>query len=129
VTALATEDARTPAFNLAAFAAVADRLEQVLDGESSALERNQPCDLPAICQRKRQGLLELSRFLPRAAASTEQDAAKQRLDRLAIKLDRNHRALGIQLQAVREVADIIARAMRDADSDGTYSPLGLAYRR
>jgi hypothetical protein len=123
VTALAAEPVRNPAFNLAAFVAVADRLEGVIDGETEALERNQPCDLGAICQRKRQGLLELSRFLPRAAVSADREVAHRRLDRLAAKLDRNRRALDIQLQAVREVADIISRALKEADSDGTYSPL------
>ena len=49
------------------------------------------------------------------------EQARFRLDRLSEKLERNRRVLDVQLRAVREVSDIIAGAIRDAESDGTYS--------
>ena len=109
--------------NVHAFAAVAERLEAALDLESDALQQNKSCDLGEICQQKRQGLLELSRIVPRMTSVSDQYEARDRLGRLAIKLERNRMALDIQLRAVREVADIIARTMREAESDGTYSKL------
>jgi hypothetical protein len=43
------------------------------------------------------------------------------LDALRVKLDANQRLLRIQLNAARKVSDIIARAIQDGQSDGTYS--------
>jgi len=37
------------------------------------------------------------------------------------KLERNRAVLEMHYEAVREVAAIIVRAIREADSDGTYS--------
>lgn len=110
-----------PTFSFAAFAAVADRLEAVLDFETESLTRHRPCDLADTCGRKRQGLLELSRFLPSLATVAEREGAKGRLGRLEQKIELNRRALDVQIGAVREVADIIANTLRDAESDGTYS--------
>lgn len=110
-----------PLFSFAAFAAVADRLEAVLDHETEALRRNRACDLADTCGRKRQGLLELTRFLPSLATAEEREGARGRLGRLDAKLALNRQVLDVQIGAVRRVADIIARTLRDAESDGTYS--------
>lgn len=110
-----------PLFSFAAFAAVAERLEVVLDHETEALRHNRPCDLVETCGRKRQGLLELSRFLPSFATVEEREAARSRIGRLETKIERNREMLDVRIGAVREVSDIIARSMREAESDGTYS--------
>ena len=44
-----------------------------------------------------------------------------RLTRLRTKLEINSAALKMHLDAVREVSAVMADAMRDAESDGTYS--------
>ena len=111
----------TSMFSFAAFEAVAERLEAVLDTETDALKTNRPCDMNEICQRKRQSLLELSRFLPRLATSEEREGARSRLGTLTVKLEHNRQAIDVQLRAVREISDIIASSMREAESDGTYS--------
>lgn len=105
----------------AALAGVVDRIEATIDAETEAFATRRAIDLADINQRKRQGLLELSRLLPSLTVEMLDGAARARLIGLSEKLEKNRRALDIQLSAVREVADIIAATIRDADSDGTYS--------
>jgi hypothetical protein len=45
----------------------------------------------------------------------------EEIQRLRQKLERNRAILEMHYDAVREVAAIIVRAVKDADSDGTYS--------
>jgi hypothetical protein len=45
-----------------------------------------------------------------------------RLAGLRAKLDANRAVLKLHLEAVREIANIMSDAIRDAESDGTYSP-------
>ena len=55
------------------------------------------------------------------AKSGGDPAVQARLGRFAAALEDNRRTLDIHLRAVREVADVIAKSMRDQESDGTYS--------
>ena len=105
-----------------AFLAVVDRVEAVLDAEIDALSRDIPADITDLGNRKRQGLLEMSRALKGAAAAGPRAEIRDRLVRFVAKLERNRAVLGTQLRAVREIADIIAQTMQEAESDGTYSP-------
>jgi hypothetical protein len=57
-----------------------------------------------------------------------QENVLQRLAILRSKLERNSTILQIHLRAVQEVAAIIARAIQDAESDGTYSITKFAER-
>ena len=106
---------------VAALLAVVDRLEGLLDAETDALKRSLPADMAEIGNRKRQGLLELGRALRTAPALGPQPEVRERLKRFAAAAERNRAALGTQLRAVREIADIIGQTLRDAESDGTYS--------
>ena len=108
---------------LAAFLAVVDRLESVLDHETEALKGRLPSDMAEIGNRKRQGLLEMDRALRSASSDRSRPEVRERLRRFAVVVERNRAALGTQLRAVREIADIIAQTLKDADSDGTYSPV------
>ena len=116
----AAPEPATPA-TVVAFLAVVDRVEAVLDAETDALTRQLPSDMTDIGNRKRQGLLELSRALKSAAAAGPRAEIRDRLARFARALERNRAVLGSQLLAVREIADIIGHTMREAESDGTYS--------
>ena len=109
---------------LASFAAIVDRLEQVVDTETEALGLSRPVDLALINRQKRQGLLELSRIMRALAGADAAGEARRRLDQLSGKLETNRLALDRQLRAVREVADIIALSIQEAESDGTYSQPG-----
>ncbi len=106
---------------LAAFLAIVERVEAVLDAETEVLTRNLPTDISDLGHRKRQGLLEMTRIMRTAASSGAQVEMRERLGRFSVKLERNRAVLGTQLRAVREIADIIALTMRDSESDGTYS--------
>lgn len=106
---------------LGAFNAVVDRIEQVVVRETDALSRRAPVDVGATVRQKRQGLLELTRLMRAMPATGPQGEARARLARLATLLDRNQAVLDGHLRAVREVADIVAKVMRDAESDGTYT--------
>ncbi|RYB03038.1 flagellar protein FlgN [Lichenibacterium ramalinae] len=113
-------EAATPAVVMA-FIAVVDRVEGVVEAETEALTRNLPADMTELGNRKRQGLLEMSRALKAAAAAGPRAEIRDRLARFAGRLERNRAVLGTQLFAVREIAEIIAQTLQDADSDGTYS--------
>lgn len=107
---------------VAALLAVVDRLEGLLDAETDALKRSLPADMAEIGNRKRQGLLEMDRALRAAASAGPAPELRERLQRFAGAVERNRAALGTQLRAVREIADIVAQTLREAESDGTYSP-------
>ncbi|MBE7201483.1 MAG: flagellar protein FlgN [Parafilimonas terrae] len=108
---------------LAAFMAVVGRIEGVVEAETEALSRNLQVDMVALNHRKRQGLLELSRVMRTLTGFGPNALAQARLGGLAAKLDANRIVLDRQLRAMREVTEIVARSLRDADSDGTYSRL------
>lgn len=96
-----------------------DRLEEIIDGEFAALEQNRSFDVEAFNHRKSRSLLELSRLPVPTEAPDE--VIRSRLPRLRSKLSRNQELLAIHLAAAREISDVLAKAMHDAESDGTYS--------
>lgn len=106
---------------MAALEAVLDRIEAVVAAETEALASRMPVDVGAATAQKRKGLLELSRLTRALPSPGPTGPARQRLERLALALDRNQAALEAQIGAVREVADIVAKVLRDAESDGTYT--------
>ena len=97
------------------------RLEEIVDQETTALRSRTPVDFNAFNTRKSQGLLELSRALRMLGNATPSENTKAALRRLREKLDLNREVLQTHVEAVREVASIIAEAIRNAESDGTYS--------
>lgn len=109
--------------SVTAFLAVVDRVEGVVDAETEALSRNLSADMTDFGNRKRQGLLELNRALKAAAAAGPRVEIRDRLARFSARLERNRLVLGTQLLAVREIAEIIAQTLQEAESDGTYSPV------
>jgi hypothetical protein len=105
----------------AALKSAAARLLQLLDRETTALRGRQTVDMDDLCDRKNKALLELSRISRRIEGEAVDPELQSMLDALRSKLDENRAVLQLHLQAVGEVADILAAAIRDADSDGTYS--------
>lgn len=101
--------------------AVIDRLLGVVMAETEALTRRVPIDIDAVTRQKRQGLLELTRLMRALPAVGPKQEVRARLAALAEALDRNQAALDVQLSAVRDVAEIVAKVMREAESDGTYT--------
>jgi hypothetical protein len=106
---------------------VVERLRQTAVAETEDIARGRLVLYEAYSARKNQGLLELNRLLPALDAATPGGLLRDSLIDLAAALDVNRRALGIQLRASIAVAEIIAKAIRDGQSDGTYT--ALAWRR
>lgn len=102
---------------------VLERLCQTVAAETEAIARGGAVPYEEFSRRKNQGLLELNRLAPALKAAPASALLRDALADLAAKLEANKRALGIQLNASISVAEIIARAIRDGQSDGTYTAL------
>ena len=109
---------------------VIQRLEEVVDQETAALKSRKQVDLKDFNDRKSHALLDLSRALRQMqAGGANQAYLKNRLAELRAKLEVNRRVLQMHLEAVREVSTTLADAIREQDSDGTYSPsVRMAYK-
>jgi hypothetical protein len=102
--------------------AAVNRLEDIVEEETAALRGHTPVDLKASNDRKSLGLIELNRVLRLIESTKPEPSTVKVLERLNGKLETNGHFLKLHLDAVREVAAIISRTVREADSDGTYSP-------
>jgi hypothetical protein len=109
---------RSPGMASAIVAAL-DRLEDVIDQEDRALAGRERPDFSDLNRRKSQCLLELTR-LGRTLPPGAQPALRDRAARLRGKLLDNHRTLGLHIAAVKDIADLMVRALNEAESDGTY---------
>lgn len=98
-----------------------ERLEEAVEQETAALQTRAGIDLKEFNNRKSQGLLELTRAMRHIEGATPEPELVTRLARLRSKLEINSAALKMHLDAVREVSAVMADAMREAESDGTYS--------
>jgi hypothetical protein len=123
--------AASPAFAARSAAAVSpygpleraiERLTEVLDQETAALRARTAAGLQDFNDRKSQGLLDLNRALRQCEGAASDETVLARLAGLRARLDVNRSVLRMHLEAVREVAGVVADAIRDAESDGTYSP-------
>jgi flagellar biosynthesis/type III secretory pathway chaperone len=107
---------------LDAFLNTLERLEIVIDSETEALQHNRVADLTELNHKKSHGLLELRRTM-RVLGEEERQSAQTDLHRLYHKVEKNLSVLEIHMKAVQEVSAIIAHAIQESDSDGTYSQL------
>lgn len=108
----------------ASFAAIHQmllRLEEVVQQETEALQSRRVVDLEAYNIRKSQCLLELTRALRLIEGVAPDRALMERMSRLRILLEANRAILKMHLDAAQEISTIIADALREAESDGTYS--------
>ena len=97
------------------------RLESTIDAETEGHLAHRSLDQEALNRRKSQSLLELSRLVRGLDPQRIEPEAAAHLLRLKAKLERNQDVVGLHLRAVEEVSGIIAGAIQDAESDGTYS--------
>jgi len=107
--------------SLAMILPVVGRLRLAVGAENRDLARNGRVDYPTHSARKSQGLLELNRLRLALASARTHPAARAALADLSAELDINRRLLHVQLRAAQTVSGILARAIRDGQSDGTYS--------
>jgi len=101
--------------------AALDRLEKALDQENEALAAFDPRNLSEYSRIKTQSLLELQRSATVLNRENTPPELMQLLTTLRQKLELNSWLLLLHLEAAREVTTVITSAMRDAESDGTYS--------
>ncbi|WP_244534628.1 hypothetical protein [Hyphomicrobium sp. CS1GBMeth3] len=106
------------------------RLEEIVDQETHALRTRKAINLKEFNDRKSQALLELTRSLRHIQGVGSDPALTARVGALKVKLAVNQAALKVHLEAVREVSTSIADAIRQAESDGTYTQaISSAVRR
>lgn len=106
---------------LASLIRTIERLEETLEQETAGLRSRAPIDLKDFNNRKTHGLLELTRVMRHLDRGSLTPPVAARLSALRISLDVNQRIVKMHLEAVREVTAIVADAIREAESDGTYS--------
>ncbi len=125
----------TPASMAAAPAALAmalpiiERLSRTVEAENADIARGGPVPYETYSLRKNQALLELNRLVSAFERARMSGPLREALADLNAKLEINRRALAVQLKAAAAVADIIAHAIRDGQSDGTYTALAWSRAR
>lgn len=102
------------------------RLTRLVQEENALLSQPKTAFCGQLTERKTQLLRDLivaerGCKSPWAAQVLSQPAAALREE-----LARNQRLLGVHIKAVKDVSGIIVDAIRQADSDGTYSRYGRA---
>ena len=103
---------------------IIDRLEEVVQTETAALQQHIVSDLAAFTRNKSQILLEVTRLSRLMKLPTGNVRINDRLMSLKTSLAQNRDTLEIHLRAARELNEIISDTVRDAESDGTYSSAG-----
>lgn len=97
------------------------RLEGIIEEETSALRTGKKIDFDDFSTRKSLSMLEFMRLMRARLHLGAEAEVTAEIQRLRGKLERNRAVLEMHYDAVREVAEIIVRAIREAESDGTYS--------
>ena len=100
------------------------RIERLVERETEALRSRVDIDLRESNNGKSQALLELG-LVARTLEGIPFDADLiQRLKALHGKLENNRAVLRKHLEAVREIAGVVAGTIQDSEWDGTYSQHG-----
>ncbi|MET3911173.1 hypothetical protein ABID59_005536 [Bradyrhizobium sp. S3.3.6] len=97
------------------------RLENIVEEETVALATGQKVDFDDFSMRKSRSMLEFVRLMRARMHLGGETEITGEIQRLREKLERNRSLLEMHYDAVREVAAIIVRAIKDAESDGTYT--------
>jgi hypothetical protein len=102
---------------------IIERLSATIEAENRDLEQGRRIKYEAYSLSKNQGLLELNRLAPALRVATASGPLRDALAELHAKLELNRQALAVQLKACHAVSEIIARAIQNGQSDGTYTAL------
>ena len=116
---VATPGARSGA--MAMIAVTIQRLEEIVDQETMALRSGKTVNLKEFNDRKSQALLELTRASRQMQGGSPDPALAKLVGALKVKLAVNQAALKMHLEAVREISTSLSDAIRQAESDGTYT--------
>ena len=97
------------------------RLESIVEEETVALATGQKIDFDDFSARKSRSMLEFVRLMRARMHLGGEVEVTEEIQRLREKLERNRSILEMHYDAVREVAGIIVKAIKEAESDGTYT--------
>jgi len=97
------------------------RLEDIVEEETAALATGKKIDFDDFSARKSRSMLEFVRLMRARMHLGAEIEVTEEIQRLREKLERNRSLLEMHYDAVREVASIIVKAIKDAESDGTYT--------
>jgi hypothetical protein len=97
------------------------RLEGIVEEETVALTTGMKVDFDDFSARKSRSMLEFVRLMRARMHLGGEIEITEETQRLREKLERNRSVLEMHYDAVREIATIIVKAVRDAESDGTYT--------
>jgi hypothetical protein len=106
---------------LDAFINAVERLEHIIDVETELLQAHKLVALQQFNHKKIFGLLELRRAMQAQVGHAFDPEMENALSGLRGKLETNLCLLQMHLTAVREISSIIAQAIQDHESDGTYT--------
>lgn len=115
--------ARAPGSADAILAVINQLTEAVGSENEDILSRRSGTNHHDYNLKKSQALLVMNRFAPLLTQVGANPALRASLQNLRSELEINRRLLGLQLRAAQAVSDLITRAIREGQSDGTYSPL------
>jgi hypothetical protein len=101
--------------------AVIERLADVVERETTALRSRVTVDLKEFNDKKSQGLYELNHAMRPFVGGPLEGPVLLRLADLGKKLEANRAVLKLHMDAAREIATLVADAIRELESDGTYS--------
>lgn len=97
------------------------RLESIVEEETVALATGKKIDFDDFSARKSRSMLEFVRLMRARMHLGGEVEITEEIQRLRDKLERNRSILEMHYDAVREVASIIVKAIKEAESDGTYT--------
>ncbi|MBR0960968.1 flagellar biosynthesis protein FlgN [Bradyrhizobium japonicum] len=97
------------------------RLAGIVEEETVALAAGQKIDFDEFSARKSRSMLEFVRLMRARMHLGGEVEITEEIQRLREKLERNRSILEMHYDAVREVAGIIVKAIKEAESDGTYT--------
>ena len=101
--------------------ALVRRLQTVLSAENGEIMRASPVRHGDHALEKQRILLELTRLGPSLANWSVSPRLGREIQELVDLLELNGELLKLRLRAARHMGDIVARAMLEGQSDGTYS--------
>jgi flagellar biosynthesis/type III secretory pathway chaperone len=109
------------ATQVSAMMRVAKGLRKILEEEVELLNKNPLADITEITNSKTLYLLELSRMTRRMGELPVDPVVHGQIMELRQALSLNGEALKVHLEASRSVSETIKKAIRDEESDGTYT--------
>lgn len=101
------------------FVSVIDSVARIVEDETAAIGRSKLDEMERHAERKGQALMALHRgFVPSLAHSA---TVLDRLQHLRQVLQRNQRTLGVHIDAISAVSQIMVRCLEEVNADGTYA--------